>query len=70
MLSYSVAIPSPFVTHQEYMRLTGLPKSTLDDLIRAGKVITKQQDLVGRKILVNMVAMHEIAAREAIDILG
>lgn len=70
MLSYSVAPLTPFVTHDKYMELTGLPKSTLNDLIRDGKVIVKKKKKRGQKILINMVAMHEIAAREAIEFLG
>ena len=70
MLTYSVAPQTPFVTHDKYMELTGLPKSTLNDLIRDGKVIIKKQNKRGHKILINMVAMHEIAAREAVEVLG
>ncbi|MCU4196778.1 regulator [Vibrio cholerae] len=44
--------------------------TTLRDQIRAGKLIIKKKEKRGEKTQVNMIAMFEIAAREAMQVLG
>lgn len=70
MLTYSVPPRSPYVTMEEYSRLTGLALGTIKQYIGEGRIITKKKDKPRDKPLVNMVAMHEIAAREAMQVLG
>ncbi|MCD6730820.1 hypothetical protein [Vibrio cholerae] len=69
MLTYSVPPRSPYVTMEEYSRLSGLAIGTIKQYINEGRII-KPKDKRRDKPLVNMVAMHEIAAREAMQVLG
>ncbi len=70
MLTYSVPPTAPYVTTEEYARITGLALGTIRQYIAEGRIIIKPKDKRRDKPLVNMVAMHEIAAREAMAILG
>ncbi len=70
MLSYSPALPVPFVTFEEYSRATGIPMRTIQDYVRQGRIITKKKGASKEKPLVNLVAMNELAAREALELLG
>ncbi|XAG86217.1 MerR family transcriptional regulator [bacterium 19MO03SA05] len=70
MLTYSVPPLSPYVTCEEYSRITGLNESTIRDYVSKGKIIIKPKNKRREKMLINMVAMHEIAAREAVAVLG
>ncbi|WP_281222095.1 hypothetical protein [Photobacterium sanguinicancri] len=65
MQSYNVAIESPFVTVDKYCTITGMPKGTVIDYIRKGKIIIKAKDAPREKPLINMHAMHQIAMHEA-----
>ncbi|OBU37434.1 MULTISPECIES: hypothetical protein [Photobacterium] len=65
MLHYQIAIPTPFVTVEQYCTLTGMPKGTVIDYIRKGKIIIKKKELPREKPLINMIAMHQIAVKEA-----
>ncbi len=69
MLSYSPVQPVPYVTYEEYSRLTGIPMGTIKDYVSKGKILTKKKQLPKEKPLVNMVAMNEMATREALDLL-
>lgn len=70
MLTYNPVSPAPFVTYEEYSRISGLPMGTIKDYVNQGKILIKKKERPKEKPLVNMVAMIEIAAREAIEKLG
>lgn len=70
MLTYNPVSPAPFVTYEEYSRISGLPMGTIKDYVNQGKILIKKKERPIEKPLVNMVAMIEIAAREAIEKLG
>lgn len=70
MLSYSPVQPVPYVTYEEYSRLSGIPLGTIKDYVSRGKILTKRKDRPKEKPLVNMIAMNELAAREALEMLG
>ncbi|KIP65428.1 hypothetical protein SN11_25155 [Vibrio harveyi] len=70
MLTYKIPPLSPYVTYEEYSRITGLPMGTIRQFVAEGRVIIKPKDKPRDKPLINMVAMHEMAAREAITALG
>ncbi|EKO3378397.1 MULTISPECIES: hypothetical protein [Vibrio] len=71
MLSYSPALPVPFVTFEEYSRSTGIPIDTIRHYVRQGRIIIKDKVIGSKeKPLINLVAMNEIAAREALAKLG
>ncbi|PSW59899.1 hypothetical protein C0W54_18175 [Photobacterium kishitanii] len=70
MFQFQIAIPTPFVTVEQYCSLTGMPKGTVIDYIRKGKIIIKKKDLPREKPLINMIAMHQIAIKEAEQRVG
>lgn len=65
MLHFQIAIPVPFVTVDHYCALTGMNKRTVQDYIRKGKIIIKKKEAPKESPMINMVAMHQIAMREA-----
>ncbi|CZF83147.1 hypothetical protein [Grimontia marina] len=70
MLSFTVAIPAPYMTYAEYARFTGMSKRLVEDWAALGKVIIAPKVLAGEKPLVNVIAMIEKASRETNEILG
>lgn len=70
MLTYKIPPLSPYVTYEEYSRISGLAMGTIKQYVEQGRIITKPKDKRRDKPLINMVAMHEMAAREAIAALG
>lgn len=70
MLSYNPVLPVPFVTFEEYSRITGLKLETIRDYVRKGRIIIQEKRAPKEKPLVNIIAMNEIAAREALAKLG
>ncbi|HHC6499842.1 TPA: hypothetical protein ACN36G_002269 [Vibrio parahaemolyticus] len=70
MLSYNPVLPVPFVTFEEYSRITGLKLETIRDYVRKGRIIIQEKKAPKEKPLVNLIAMNEIAAREALAKLG
>ncbi|PMJ92837.1 hypothetical protein [Vibrio sp. 10N.261.55.A7] len=70
MLIHTQPSEAPFVTYDKYMELTGIKYTTLRDQVDSGKVIIKKKDKPREKPMINMVAMNEIAAREALEVLG
>ena len=65
MMNFQIAIPVPFVTIQQYSQLTGMAIGTIKDKIGKGDIIIKSKKLPREQPLVNMVAMHQIAMKEA-----
>ena len=65
MLQYQIVITTPFVTVDQYCILTGMTKGTVIDYIRKGRIFIKKKELPREKPLINMVAMHQIALKEA-----
>ncbi|HHG3392686.1 TPA: hypothetical protein ACPVY6_001974 [Vibrio parahaemolyticus] len=70
MLSYNPVLPVPFVTFEEYSRATGMPIATIRDYVRKGRIIIQEKAAPKQKPLINLIAMNEIAAREALARLG
>ncbi|AVH33421.1 regulator [Vibrio fluvialis] len=52
------------------MALSGLAEGTVKQFITDGRIIIKPKTKPREKTLINMVAMTEIAAREAMELLG
>ncbi|ELO4022987.1 hypothetical protein QWR20_004234 [Vibrio fluvialis] len=60
----------PYVTVEQYMALSGLAEGTVKQFITDGRIIIKPKTKPREKTLINMVAMTEIATREAMELLG
>lgn len=70
MLSYNIVLPVPYVTFEEYSRMTGIKLETVRDYARKGKIIIQEKTAPREKPLVNLIAMNEKATREAREVLG
>lgn len=70
MMTYSVPPESAYVTCEKYAMISGLPMGTIRQYIEEGRIIIKPKKKTREKPLINMVAMHEMAAREALQVLG
>ncbi|ENH7109822.1 hypothetical protein ABWJ26_000225 [Vibrio fluvialis] len=67
MLSYQVVINTPFMTYEQYSQFSGMPKRTISDWVNEGKLPIKNKDKPKETPLINMVALLEIATREAMQ---
>ena len=64
-MNFQLSISVPFVTIQQYSQLTGMAVGTIKDKIGKGDIIIKSKKLPREQPLVNMIAMHKIAMKEA-----
>jgi len=69
MLSFSPTIKSPYLTYQEYSRESGMPLGTIKDKVGKGELPVKKKKSPGEKPMINMIALTEMAAREALAFL-
>jgi|GEM_PF-1846127 len=60
----------PYVTVDQYCNLSGLAEGTVKQFIDEGRIIIKPKNRAREKTLINMFAMNEMAAREALQQLG
>ncbi|ELS0750975.1 hypothetical protein QQ213_000713 [Vibrio vulnificus] len=70
MMTYSVPPESAYVTCKKYSIISGMPMGTIRQYIGEGRIIIKPKMKPSERTLINMVAMHEMAAREALQMLG
>ena len=70
MFSFATPPLIPYMRYEEYSRLSGMPMGTIKQYVTEGKIIIKKKEKPHERPLINMVAMTEIAAREAIEKLG
>lgn len=59
-----------YVTVAKYKALSGLAEGTIKQFIDEGRIIIKPKKKPREKTLINMLAMNEMAAREALERLG
>lgn len=62
--------PCPYVTVDYYCNHSGLAEGTVRQFIDEGRIIIKPKAKPREKTLINMVAMTEMAAREAMEKLS
>lgn len=65
MLSFQVVINSSYMTYDEYARYSGLTIRTIRDWADEGKLIIKEKSKPRETPMVNVIAMTEMATREA-----
>ncbi|CAH7238251.1 conserved hypothetical protein [Vibrio chagasii] len=70
MLSYQVVLNTPFMTYDQYSQFSGMPKRTIIDWVKDGRLPIKSKDKPKDTPLINMVALLEIATRETMERLG
>ena len=70
MLSYQVVLNTPFMTYDQYSQFSGMPKRTIMDWVADGRLPIKTKAKGKETPLINMVALLEIATREAMENLG
>ncbi|KJY76686.1 hypothetical protein TW78_04480 [Vibrio coralliilyticus] len=70
MLSYQVVLNTPFMTYDQYSQFSGMPKRTIMDWVSDGRLPIKVKSKPKETPLINMVALLEMATREAMQNLG
>lgn len=62
-ITINFSVGSPYVSLDEYARLSGIPLSTCRAMINRGQIIIRPKSTAKEKIQVNMIAM----LKDAID---
>ena len=57
MNGFSLQIASPYVSVEEFARLSGMPAGTVQTMIKDGRLPTRQKIKKQHKPLINMVAL-------------
>lgn len=70
MLSFSLSPPVPYMRIKEYSHFSGIPISTLRKDMENNKLIIRPKAAKNEKTMVNVIAMMEVASREALEKLG
>ncbi|ENN6466344.1 MULTISPECIES: hypothetical protein [Vibrio] len=70
MLSYQVVLNTPFMTYDQYSQFSGMPKRTIIDWVSDGRLPIKRKAKPKETPMINMVALLEMATREAMERLG
>jgi predicted DNA-binding transcriptional regulator AlpA len=66
MASIQIAIDSPYVTKEEFLRRTGMKSSTFDHMKKIGQIPIKPKDGLRSLVLVNMIKWAEEAALQQV----
>lgn len=56
-ITINLNVVAPYLSLQEYARVTGIPFDTCRGMVRDGRIIIRPKELSGGKVEVNMVAM-------------
>ncbi|UTM59239.1 hypothetical protein L4174_021270 [Photobacterium sp. CCB-ST2H9] len=70
MFSFNTPPLVPYMRYEEFSRLSGEPLGTIKHKVSNGVYIIKKKEKPYEKPMLNMYAMHEMAAREAKELLG
>ena len=70
MLSYQVVLNTPFMTYDQYSQFSGMPKRTIKDWVKDGRLPIKKKDKPKDTPLINMIALVEMATRETMERMG
>ncbi len=70
MLSYQVVLNTPFMTYDQYSQFSGMTKRTIMDWVADGRLPIKTKAKGKETPLINMIALVEMATREAMEKLG
>ncbi|WP_418114369.1 hypothetical protein RJD40_18800 [Vibrio scophthalmi] len=70
MLSYQVVLNTPFMTYDQYSQFSGMPKRTIIDWVSDGRLPIKRKAKPKETPMINMVALLELATREAMESMG
>lgn len=70
MLSYQVVLNTPFMTYDQYSHASGMPKRTIMDWVADGRLPIKKKAKAKETPLINIVALHEMAVRETMEMMG
>ncbi|NOH77954.1 hypothetical protein F0247_23380 [Vibrio crassostreae] len=70
MLSYQVVLNTPFMTYDQYSQFSGMPKRTIIDWVKDGRLPIKTKAKGKETPLINMVMLLEMATRETMERIG
>jgi len=61
----NINVASPYLSLEEYAKVTGIPFDTCRGMVREGRIIIRPKKRAGEKVEVNMVAMLRDAISNA-----
>ena len=61
MSSFAIQIAAPYISVDEYARVTGIPAETVKKMIRDGRVPIRPKDKPKEKPLINVLALMQEA---------
>lgn len=70
MISYQVVVSTSFMTYDQYSQIPAILRRTIMDWVADGHLPIKTTAKGKETPLINMVALLEIATREAMENLG
>ncbi|TMX39734.1 hypothetical protein DA096_26335 [Vibrio rotiferianus] len=70
MLSYQVVLNTPFMTYDQYSQYSGMSKRTIMEWVADNRLPIKTKRKPKETPLINMVALLEMATREAMESIG
>lgn len=56
-VTINLNVAAPYLSLQEYAKVTGIPFDTCRNMVRDGRIIIRPKELSGGKVEVNMIAM-------------
>ncbi|MCW3171247.1 DNA-binding protein [Shewanella subflava] len=65
MSRYVYQIAAPFVSYEEYARLTGVPVATVRNLVRTGRLPIRAKAVPQEKPFINMLALIKEADEQS-----
>jgi hypothetical protein len=67
MSTSAFQIATPFVSYEEYSRLTGTPVATVRNLVRSGRLPIRKKTKPQEKPYINMLALMKEASDQALS---
>lgn len=64
-ITYEFSVASPYVSVNEYSRLSGIPLKTVRDMVHDGRIIIRPKKGKNEKVQINMIAMLKDAIRNS-----
>lgn len=65
MNAIQLQLSTPYVTYEEYARITGLPYNTVKRMVADGRIPLRPKSNPKEKPLINLVALHQEATHFA-----
>ncbi|QVK24849.1 DNA-binding protein [Shewanella dokdonensis] len=66
MPDIQLQVPTPYVTYEEFARITGLPYNTVKRMVYDGRLPVREKNNPKEKPMINLVALHKEAGSKPV----